>query len=241
MAGTFINFIAILLGGFVGLGFGKHIPKRYQETLMNAMGLFTLAYGIYVFAETQNILVPLMSIVIGTVVGEWAQLEARLEKIGDSLQKRFQRGSAIEVGSDGANLFVQGFMTASVLYCTGPMAILGSISDGLTGDFEMLAIKSVLDGLTAIAFASTMGVGVLFSAVMVFVYQGGIAMTARMLGKGFDPIITNEMTAVGGIILTGIAISSLLNLKKIRNGNMLPSLIIAVLIVLLLNRLGVQF
>lgn len=238
MVGTFINVGAILLGGLIGLAFGKHIPKRYQETLMNAMGLFTLAYGIYVFSQTKNILVPLMSIVIGTILGEWAQLEDRLQKIGEKLQGRFQNES--EVGSDGTNLFVQGFMTASVLYCTGPMAILGSISDGLTGDFQMLAIKSVLDGLTAVAFASTMGVGVLFSALMVLLYQGGISLAAMLLGKGFDPAITNEMTAVGGIILTGIAISSLLNLKKIRVGNMLPGLVIAVLIVLLMTRLGIQ-
>jgi uncharacterized membrane protein YqgA involved in biofilm formation len=238
MVGTFINVGAILLGGLIGLAFGKRIPKRYHETLLSAMGLFTLAYGVYVFSKTQNILVPLMSIVIGTILGEWAQLEARLQKFGEKLQGRFQNGS--EVGSDGANLFVQGFMTASVLYCTGPMAILGSISDGLTGDFQMLAIKSVLDGLTAMAFASTMGVGVLFSALMVLLYQGGITLAAKVLGHGFDPSITNEMTAVGGIILTGIAVSSLLNLKKIRTGNMLPGLVIAVLVVLLLTRFGIQ-
>jgi uncharacterized membrane protein YqgA involved in biofilm formation len=238
MVGTFINVIAILLGGLIGLAFGKRIPQRYHETLMNAMGLFTLAYGVFVFSKTQNILVPLVSIVIGTILGEWGQMEARLEKIGEKLQERFQDGS--EVGSDSANLFVQGFMTTSVLYCIGPMAILGSISDGLTGDFQMLAIKSVLDGLTAIAFASTMGIGVLFSALMVLVYQGGIALAAKLLGQGFDPSITNEMTAVGGIILMGIAISSLLNLKKIRSGNMLPGLVIAVLIVLVLTRFGIQ-
>ncbi|MGB4596024.1 MAG: DUF554 domain-containing protein [Anaerolineaceae bacterium] len=238
MVGTFINVGAILLGGLIGLAFGKRIPKRYHDTLMSGMGLFTLAYGVYVFSETQNILVPLMSIVIGTILGEWAQLENRLEKIGEKLQGRFQNGS--EVDSGGTSLFVQGFMTASVLYCTGPMAILGSISDGLTGDFEMLAIKSVLDGLTAVAFASTMGVGVLFSALMVLLYQGGITLAAMLLGKGFDPAITTEMTAVGGIILTGIAISSLLNLKKIRVGNMLPGLVIAVLIVLLLTHFGIQ-
>jgi uncharacterized membrane protein YqgA involved in biofilm formation len=238
MVGTFINFGAILLGGLIGLAFGKRIPKRYHDTLMSGMGLFTLAYGVYVFLETKNILVPLMSIVIGTILGEWARLEDRLEKLGEKLQRRFQNDS--EVGADGTILFVQGFVTASVLYCTGPMAILGSISDGLTGDFEMLAIKSVLDGLTAVAFASTMGIGVLFSAFMVLVYQGGISLAAMLLGKGFDPAITNEMTAVGGIILMGIAVSSLLNLKKIRVGNMLPGLVIAILIVLLLTRFGIQ-
>ena len=238
MVGTFINVGAILLGGLIGLAFGKRIPKRYHDTLMNGMGLFTLSYGIYVFSETKNILVPLMSIVIGTILGEWAQLEDRLEKLGEKLQKRFQGES--EVSSDATVLFVQGFVTASVLYCIGPMAILGSISDGLTGDFEMLAIKSVLDGLTAVAFASTMGVGVLFSALMVLIYQGGISLAAMLLGSGFDPAVTNEMTAVGGVILMGIAISSLLNLKRIRVGNMLPGLVIAVVIVLLLTQFGIQ-
>ena len=139
MVGTFINVSAILIGGLIGLAFGRKIPKRYQETLLNAMGLFTLAYGVYVFSKTQNVLVPLASIVIGTILGEWWQLEARLERIGSKLQSKFQSGS--QPGDDGRNLFIEGFMTASVLYCTGPMAIVGSITDGLSGDFQMLAIK----------------------------------------------------------------------------------------------------
>lgn len=238
MVGTFINVSAILIGGLIGVAFGRKIPKRYHETLLNAMGLFTLAYGVYVFTKTQNMLVPLASIVIGTVLGEWWQLEARLEEIGGKLQAKFQNGA--NVSEDSRNLFIQGFLTSSVLYCTGPMAILGSIADGLSGDFQMLAIKSVLDGLTAIAFASTMGVGVLFSALMILVYQGGITLTAKLLGRGFDPNVTNEMTAVGGIILMGIAVSSLLNLKKMRTANMLPGLFVAVLIVLVLTSLGIQ-
>ncbi|HNY84278.1 MAG TPA: DUF554 domain-containing protein [Anaerolineaceae bacterium] len=238
MVGTFINVSAILIGGLIGLAFGRKIPKRYQETLLNAMGLFTLAYGVYVFSKTQNVLVPLASIVIGTILGEWWQLEARLERIGSKLQSKFQSGS--QPGDDGRNLFIEGFMTASVLYCTGPMAIVGSITDGLSGDFQMLAIKSVLDGLTAVAFASTMGMGVLFSALMVLLYQGGITLAAKLLGRGFDPSVTNEMTAVGGIILMGIAVSSLLNFKKIRTANMLPGLFVAVLIVLVLAKLGWQ-
>ena len=121
------------------------------------------------------------------------------------------------------------------------MAILGSIQDGLVGDFQMLAIKSLLDGITAMAFASTFGAGVLFSALTVLVYQGAIALLAGVVGRGFDQSVIHEMTSVGGVILAGIAISNLLEIKKIRTGSLLPALFVAVLVVLLLNRFGIAW
>jgi len=237
--GTFINVGAILLGGLVGLVAGNKIPVKFRQTMVSGLGLFTMAYGIYIFTETNNMLIPLGALILGTMVGEWLKLEERLESLGSFLQAKFNR--AEEAHSIEAQRFISGFVTSSLLFCIGPMAILGSIQDGLSGNFQMLAIKSLLDGLASVAFASSLGVGVLFSALPVLVYQGAISLSARALGQGFDASVVAEMTAIGGVILAGIAISNLLEIKKIRTGSFLPALVFAVLIVLGLNALGVSY
>lgn len=238
MLGTVINAVAILIGGLVGLFFGKHIPTRLRETLVSALGLFTMAYGLFIFSQTRNILIPLASMVIGTIIGELLRLEEGLDGLGERLRKRF---AANEVSTDGRSRFVDGFVSTSLLFCIGPMAILGSIQAGLTGNYQMLAIKSILDGLTAMAFASSLGAGVLFSAALVFIYQGAITIAAQAAGKGFEASVAEEMTAVGGVILAGIAISSMLGIKKIRTGSFLPALFVAVAIVLVLQALGIRY
>lgn len=239
MLGTFINVAAILIGGFIGLTVGHKIPLKFRQTIVSGMGLFTLAYGVYLFTETQNMLIPLGALILGTMVGEWLKLEERLENLGAILQAKFS--PAESSASADAQRFIVGFVTASLMFCIGPMAILGSIQDGLSGNYQMLAIKSLLDGLTSVAFASSLGVGVLFSALPVLVYQGGISLLARALGQGFDASVVAEMSAVGGVVLTGIAISNLLEIKKIRTGSFLPALVFAVLIVLGLNALGIAY
>ena len=239
MTGTIINFAAILLGGLIGLLAGNRIPLKVRQTLTSALGLFTLAYGIHIFAQTQNILVPLSSIVLGVIAGEALRIEELLNGLAERIQQKVERGA--NAGSPNAQRFISGFVAASLLFVVGPMAILGSIQDGLVGDYQMLAIKSLLDGITSIAFASTFGVGVLFSAPIVLVYQGAISLLAGTIGKGFDQSVILEMTSVGGVILAGIAISNLLEIKKIRIGSFLPALLIVVLIVLLLNRLGIAW
>ena len=239
MLGTFINVAAILIGGFIGLTVGHKIPLKFRQTIVSGMGLFTLAYGVYLFTETQNMLIPLGALILGTMVGEWLRLEERLENLGAILQAKFS--PAESSASADAQRFIVGFVTASLMFCIGPMAILGSIQDGLSGNYQMLAIKSLLDGLTSVAFASSLGAGVLFSALPVLVYQGGISLLARTLGQGFDALVVAEMSAVGGVVLTGIAISNLLEIKKIRTGSFLPALVFAVLIVLGLNALGIAY
>lgn len=245
MTGTIINVAAILFGGFIGLFFGARIPIKFRQTIIHAVGLFTLCYAAFIFTKTQNVLIPLGSLVIGTILGEWWQIEERLEGLGERLRNQFEKKEVIQPGTEEEltpkSTFVVGFMSASLLFCIGPMAILGSIQDGLTGDFEMLAIKSVLDCIAAIAFAATMGPGVLFSGLIVLVYQGSISLAAKFIGVGFNEIAVNEMTSVGGIILAGIAISSLLEIKKIRTGSFLPGLFIAVLLVYGLKALGISF
>ena len=239
MIGTLINVAAILLGGLVGMIAGNRIPLKFRETLVSAMGLFTLVNGIRMFVGTANILIPLASLVLGTIMGEWLKIEDGLQYLGQSLQAKIN-GSDQSM-SPSAQRFVDGFVTTSLLFCIGPMAILGSIQDGLSGDFQMLAVKAVIDGLTAMAFASTLGVGVLFSALMVLLYQGAISLLAQWAGQGFSPAVVTEMSAVGGVILAGIAISSLLEIKKIRTGSFLPALFFAIGIVLALNALGITF
>ena len=239
MTGTIINFAAILLGGLIGLLAGNRIPLKVRQTLTSALGLFTLAYGIHIFAQTQNILVPLSSIVLGVIAGEALRIEELLNGMAERIQQKVERGA--NAGSPNAQRFISGFVAASLLFVVGPMAILGSIQDGLVGDYQMLAIKSLLDGIASIAFASTFGVGVLFSAPIVLVYQGAISLLAGTIGKGFDQSVILEMTSVGGVILAGIAISNLLEIKKIRVGSFLPALLFVVLIVLLLNGLGIAW
>jgi uncharacterized membrane protein YqgA involved in biofilm formation len=232
MTGTFLNIVTVLIGGSIGLIFGARIPDKLKETIIAGMGLFTAAMGIQMFLETENPLIVLGSILIGTLLGEWWRIEDGLQNLGKYLEKRFSKE-----GDDGSNKFVRGFLTASLLFCVGPMTILGSIQDGLTGDYNLLAVKSVLDGFASLAFASTLGVGVMFSTIVIFVFQGGISLFAAQLNAIVTTPMLNELTATGGVILVGLAISSLLEIKKIRVGNMLPGLAVAPLIVWVLSLL----
>ena len=184
MTGTLLNIAAVLGGSALGLIFGSRIPSRLKETIIAGMGLFLAAMGIQMFLKTENSLIVLGALLIGTLIGEWWHIEDGLHKLGEFLEQKFSRQE-----DDGSNKFVRGFLTASLLFCIGPLAILGSIQDGLSGDYNLLAVKSVLDGFASIAFASTLGIG----------------------------------------------ISNLLEIKKIRAGNMLPALIVAPLIVWVLS------
>lgn len=233
MTGTFINVIAILVGGGIGLFFGARIPERFKSTVIAGMGLFTGAMGLGMFLKSENQLIVLGAMIVGTLLGEWWQIEDGLQALGQTLEKRFSSDAEMGAGSR----FVRGFMVASLLYCIGPLAILGSIQDGLTGDYNLLAVKSTLDGFASIAFASTLGIGVLFSSLVVFAYQGGISLMAGALSAIISDAMMNEMTATGGVILLGLAISNLLEIKKIRVGNFLPALAVAPLIVWLLEQL----
>ena len=232
MTGTLLNIATVLIGGTLGLIFGARIPDQLKATVISGMGLFTMAMGLQMFLNTENPLIVLGSLLIGTLLGEWWKIEDGLQNFGKFLEQRFSRE-----GEDDSNKFVRGFLTASLLFCVGPMTILGSIQDGLTGDYNLLAVKSVLDGFASLAFASTLGVGVMFSTIIILLYQGGISLLAAQLNSIVTPSMMNELTATGGVILVGLAISSLLEIKKIRVGNMLPGLAVAPLIVWVLSSL----
>ncbi len=239
MTGTIINFAAVILGSLIGLVAGKRIPEKTKQSLVSVLGLFTIAYGIFIFGQTNNLLIPLFSLVLGTILGELLKIEEGMNGFGEKVQGWVARFSP-DMSADRQR-FVSGFVSASLLFCIGPMAILGSLQDGISGNYEMLAIKSLLDGIASIAFASTLGIGVAFSAGMVFLYQGAISLLAQVIGEGFSEAIIAEMTATGGIILAAIGISSLLEIKKIRIGSFLPALFIAILIVWLLTRFGISY
>jgi len=240
MTGTIINMVAVLVGGGLGLLFGARLSERLKRTVMAGLGLFTAVTGIKMFLETNNSLIVLGAILTGVLLGEWWKIEDGLQAVGKWLETRFTHASATGPEASGESRFVRGFLTASLLFCVGPLTILGSIQDGLTGNFSTLAIKSVLDCFAALAFASTLGVGVLFSVVVILVYQGGISLLAAQLNSVVTPAMMAEMTAAGGVILVGIAISSLLELKPIRVGNFLPALIIAPLIVAILAHFDIK-
>ena len=254
MIGTLLNITTVLAGGTLGLLFGSRLPDRLHKTVIAGLGLFTLAYGVYNFLKTQNPLIVLGSLLIGALLGEWWKIEEGLQNIGKWLESRFDSKQADSPknnlsGSTSPSAgnpfacsrdFVRGFLTASLVFCVGPMTILGSIQDGLKGDYSLLAIKSVLDGFAALAFASTLGLGVLFSVIVILFYQGSISLLAAQLSPVVTPAMMSEMTAVGGLLLIGIAISSLLEIKPIRVGNFLPSLAIAPLLVAILAVFGIK-
>ena len=243
MIGTFLNIGTVLLGSLLGLLFGSRLPTRLKETVIAGLGLFTMVMGVQMFLKTENPLIVLGALLIGVMLGEWWKIEDGLQSLGRRLEERFAkngepgRSKAEEPATHAprTSRFVRGFLTASLLFCVGPLTILGSIQDGLRGDYSLLAVKSVLDGFASLAFASTLGIGVMFSTLVILVYQGGISLLAAQLSAVVTEPMMNELTAVGGVILVGLAISSLLEIKTIRVGNFLPALAVAPLLVWILS------
>lgn len=234
MIGTIINAITVFIGGTLGLFLGHRFPARMQETVLAALGLFTIVIGIASALQTGNPLIVLGSLLVGALVGEALHLEEKLEGFGGWLQRRFAAG-----GSDSSR-FIEGFVTASLVFCVGPLTIQGAIEDGLMGDYTKLAIKAMMDGFAALAFASTLGPGVLASIITIVVFQGGIALLARWSSGIFTEPMIAELTATGGVVLLAIAFR-LLDIKKIRAANLLPALFIAPTAVALMDALGIVY
>lgn len=233
--GTLLNALTVLIGGTLGTWLGHRFPQRMQETIFASLGLFTLFIGLSSATATGNPLIALGSLVTGALLGEWLRLDVQLERFGGWLQRRFQGE-----GEGEASRFVEAFVTASLVFCVGPLTIQGAIEDGLTGDFTLLAIKAVLDGFAALAFAATLGPGVLASIIVIVVFQGGISVLASFGAGVFTEPMINEMTAVGGIVLLAIALR-LLELKEIRAANLLPALFIAPTAVWLMDWLSIPY
>lgn len=225
VSGTLINAVAVLVGGLLGTVAGNRLPQRLHDALFGALGLFTVLIGLTEALGTHNPLIVLGSLLIGVVIGETAQIEAWLTRFGDLLQKRLSRG-----GSPVS----QAFVTSSLLFCVGPLSILGPLHNGLTGNTQELLIKATLDGFAALAFSATLGWGVLLSVGTILLYQGAISLGAHALA----PVLTTnpetivELTATGGIILVAVGLK-LLNIRDLRVANYLPALVFAPVLVAL--------
>lgn len=230
MTGTLLNVATVLIGSGLGTLLGQRLPDKVRQTVLQGLGLVTLVAGLSMALQTSNILIVMGSVLLGGILGEWWGIEERLEALGNALQQRLRLGS-------GGKL-AEGFVTASLIFCVGPMTIIGSIRDGLVGDYSLLAIKSLLDGFAALALASSLGIGVMLSAVTVLVYQGGLSLLASLAQVAMSQAMVTEMTATGGTIIMGIGLI-LLDIKRIRVANLLPGIFIAPLIVAILTALGI--
>jgi hypothetical protein len=227
--GTIVNFIAILAGGAAGLALKKVLKKRVMDTVMQGVGLAVLIIGISgalsaAFSviegknHTEHVLIMIISLAVGACIGEMVKIEERLETAGKAIEKRF-------VKPGGDSTFVQGFVTATLVFCVGSMAIVGSLEDGINRNSDILFAKSTLDGIASIVFASAMGVGVLFSAVPVGVYQGAITLLAVIIAPFLGETLVTQMSLIGSVLIMAIGLN-MLGIAKIKVGNLLPAIFI---------------
>jgi uncharacterized membrane protein YqgA involved in biofilm formation len=221
--GTIINAVAILVGGALGLLFRKGFPERIAQTTLQVLGLFSLVVGVSMAIQGKELILVLVSLALGAGLGEWMNIEGYLERFGKWLEERLNLTEKSPA---------KGFIYASLLFCVGSMAIVGSITDGLKGDHSILVTKAMLDGIISIPFAASMGVGVLGSAVPILLYQGGLTLLASRVQSFFTPVMVRELTSVGGLIVMGIGIN-ILGLQKVRVGNFIPALLFIVLLLYL--------
>jgi len=235
--GTLINVFTVLVGGALGTLLGARLPERMRETIMHGLGLLTLVIGTHLSFETNNILIVLGSLLLGGIAGELLRIEDRLNQLGRWLEHKTTRSggpSASDLPWDashpGMSRFSRAFLTASLVFCVGPMTILGSIQDGLVGDYTLLAIKATLDGFASLAFAATLGPGVIFAALTVLVYQGALTLGAGWASAVLTDPMVAEMAATGGVLMLALGLG-LLEIKQIRAGNLLPAIVVAPIIV----------
>ena len=222
MIAAVVNAVVVVLGGLLGLLFGGKLKEVHTETIVNALGICTIVIGITSAITTSNILIVIICLVIGTILGELLKIEHRLDTLGDWLKSK--------VSKNGGGRFTEGFVTASLLFCVGSMAIMGSFDAGLRGDYNTIFAKSALDCVMAVTFAATMGVGVLFSGATVLVYQGALTLLAGFVEPFLSAAVVTEMSAVGGVMLIGTGMNILsLTQKRIRVGNMLPAIVLPVI------------
>jgi uncharacterized membrane protein YqgA involved in biofilm formation len=217
MLGTIVNTVAIIIGGLAGLLFRGGIPKKYNETIMHAIGLAVILVGLTGALKVEKILIVIFSMALGTLIGEFLRIEDRLENLGKWLEDRFS--------SSGDGKISKAFVTTSLIYCVGSMAIIGSMESGLSGNHQTLFAKSALDGIASVVFASTLGAGVLLSSISVFVYQGFITVAASFMKQFLTPDVVNQMSVTGGLLIMAIGFN-LLEIIKIKIGNMLPAIFI---------------
>ncbi|QSX08027.1 DUF554 domain-containing protein [Alkalibacter rhizosphaerae] len=219
MTGNIVNTVAILIGGTLGLVFKSKISERFSNIMVEALGIAIMVYGISQGITTNNPLILFTSIALGALIGEILDIEKKLNELGDFFQSRMKNATGV----------TQGFVTASLLFCVGAMAIMGGLQGGLQGEHDILYAKAFLDGVMSIIFASALGIGVLLSAASVFLYQGAIVLLSGFLKPYLAAAVVVEMTAVGGVLIFAIGIT-MLKIKHLKLGNMLPAVFIPILI-----------
>ena len=244
VTGTLINVATVIIGGSLGTLLGNRLPEKTRQTVLSGLGLMTLVIGITMAIQTKNTLIPLFSILLGGILGEALRIDDGLSWLGRRAESRFGSNSAGRSGGEDGGRFAQGFITASLIFCVGPMTILGSLQDGLMGDYSLLAVKSVLDGFASMALAASLGAGVILSAGAVLGYQGGLSLLAMLFAAALGGVTRQtpwvvEMSATGGVVILSIAFI-LLDIKRIRAANLLPAIFIAPVLVLLLGLLHVS-
>ena len=222
LIGTLANTATVILGSLLGMLIGKGLPERLSRALMFAIGLSTVYIGVSGCIKGQNTLVIILSLIIGTLIGEGVDLDKHINRLGKWAENACNRG--------GGNLTIaEGFVNASLLFCVGAMTIVGSLNSGLTGDHTMLYAKACLDFISATIFASTMGLGVMLSAVVVLVLQGGIALSAHLIAPLLTDAIINEMTCIGSVLILGLALN-LLGVTKLKMMNFVPAIFLPLLL-----------
>ncbi|MCL2864357.1 MAG: DUF554 domain-containing protein [Lachnospiraceae bacterium] len=233
--GTIINVLAIILGSGLGLIIKQGLKKRYQEILIQACGVASIFIGLagalpgllYIGEDgglvSGNIIILVISLVIGSLIGELLNIEKALEKVGEIIKQSLAK----KLFPKTDDRFVEGFVTCSLVVCVGAMAIVGSLQDGLSGDYSMLLIKSVLDMVIAIVFASTLGIGVMFSALSLGLYQGGITLFAVLIAESISPELIANLSSLGSVLIFCVGINLVFG-NKIRVGNMLPALLVPI-------------
>jgi uncharacterized membrane protein YqgA involved in biofilm formation len=223
LSGTLLNAATVLAGGVLGTALGDRLPALIRERVVFGVGLFILAMGMKFAIDSSNLLYLLGSILLGGILGAAAGIDRRLTAFGDALQRRSARAG-------GTSTVSEAFVTASIVFCVGPLTFLGAIQNGLTGDATLLVIKSVLDGFTAIALAATLGWGVLLTIAVILVYQGGLALGAAVLAGLLSDLQLREMNAVGGLLLLGVGLK-LLSIRDVKVADYLPAIFVAPLLV----------
>jgi uncharacterized membrane protein YqgA involved in biofilm formation len=222
MLGTIVNSLAIIIGSMIGLLFKNIIPAKLSDSLLKSSGLAVMAVGIKLFLAGDNLTLLIIAILLGTLIGEMINIEERLDNLGEMVEKKLE-----SKGGKNSNV-TTGFVTCTLVYCVGSMAIVGSIQSGLTGNHEILFSKALLDGIISISMTVSMGIGVMFSSLSVFIYQGLITLLAQFLQSLLSDVVVNEMTSIGGVLIMAIGLN-FLEIKRIKVGNMLPAVFLPIL------------
>ena len=233
MLAVLVNVASVVAGSLIGIALKNRLSESLQNAVMTALGLCTVLIGVQTALKTQDILCVILCMALGTLIGELCRIDDGIESVGSRLKSTFLSGKG------GSGRFAEGFMSASILFCVGSMTIMGSLEAGINGNYSIIYAKSALDFVSSIAFGAAMGIGVTFSGLFVLVFQGGLTLLAGLVGAALSAEVVNEMSAVGGTVIIGLAVNMLgLRSERIKVANMLPAVFLPLLYVPLAAWIG---